>query len=75
MDAIMTITHYGQFREHVPQSPMIKAADFFYEQGGHVSSWGRSWEPILDCKTVGEARRKFAAAHNTTLSPIYDDEK
>ena len=69
------ITHYGLFRENVPGSPMIKTAELFNaqsENGRHT--WSHSWEPICNCSSVGEARRKFAEAKGVELSPIYDDE-
>lgn len=67
----MTLTHYGLFREHVPNSPMIKDADFFKSQGGLTQDWGKNWKPIFDANTIGDARRKFAAEHGVALSQIY----
>lgn len=71
----MSITHYGLFRPEVPNSPMIKDADFFIAQGGTRDSWGKSWKPIHDAASIGDARRKLAAKHGVPLSPIYGDEK
>lgn len=68
------VTHYGVFREQVPNSPMIKEADFFESQGGLTQDWGKRWEPIIGCSTIGEARRKIAEKYNAVLSPIYRDE-
>lgn len=65
------ITHYGLFRKHVPNSPMIKEAEFFISQKGNVEEWGKSWEPIEDCKTTGEARIKIANKYDVKLSHIY----
>ena len=67
-------THYGLFRAHVPESPMIKEAAFFARQGGLESIWGKAWEPIFGASTIGEARRKFAADKGVSLSLIYRDE-
>lgn len=69
------ITHYGLFRPQVPNSPMIKEVEFFKDQGGLLKEWGKSWEPIEDCTSIGEARRKIASKYNVTLSPIYYGEK
>ena len=68
------ITHYGLFRSHVPNSPMIKVADFFTEQGGLTENWGTPWEPIEDCTSIGHARRTLADKHGVTLSHIFQDE-
>lgn len=68
------ITHYGVFRPGAPSSPMIKEAEFFAEQGGHTQPWGTAWEPIRGATSIGDARRKFAAAHGVVLSSIYDRE-
>lgn len=68
------VTHYGLFRTVVPNSPMIKEADFFIRQGGLKEEWGRSWEPIEDAMSIGDARRKFAAKHRVALSSLYDEE-
>ena len=35
------ITHYGVFRESVPNSPGIKEAGFFVSQGGLKEDWGK----------------------------------
>lgn len=69
------ITHYGLWRPHVPNSPMIKEAQFFAGQGGLSQDWGKGWEPIDDAASVGDARRKFAAAHGAPLSHIYEGEQ
>lgn len=69
------VTHYGQFREQVPGSPMIKEAEFFKSQGGLTEPWGKHWEPIYDAKTCGDARRKIAAKYGATLSFLYLGEK
>lgn len=61
------------WREQVPNSPMVKEGDFFRSQGGNVKEWGRNWQPI-DARTIGDARRKIAAQHGVTLSPIYSGE-
>lgn len=68
------ITHYGLFRQHVPNSPMIKEADFFAEQGGLTQDWGKNWEPITGATSIGDARRKIATKYGVTLSPIYSGE-
>ena len=65
------ITHYGVFRKHVPDSPAIKEASLFIDQGGLIEDWGKNWEPIRGCKTIGDARRKFAASYKVKLSHIY----
>jgi len=67
-------THYGQFREVCPSSPMIKDASLFVRQGGLVEEWGKGWEPIYGASSIGDARRIFARSKNVTLSPLYDDE-
>lgn len=54
---------------------MIKEVNFFREQKGHKESWGKSWQEIHDCNTVGDARRKFASSYGEKLSFIYDNEK
>lgn len=66
-------THYG----HVNNAgvPFIKEASFFIQQGGLTEEWGQHWEPIYDCRSVGEARRTFAKQKHLTLSSIYDGEK
>lgn len=77
----MTITHYGLFRESVPNSPMIKEADFFREQrleskkSENDTHWYLAWEPIHDATSIGDARRKFAAAKGVELSHIYSREE
>lgn len=68
------ITQYGCWRQHVPNSPMIKDAAFFISQGGLRDEWGKHWQPIHDCATIGDARRKFAASYGAKLSHIYDGE-
>lgn len=68
------ITHFGLFRRHVPDSPMIKEAEFFVSQGGLTQSWGTGWTPIYEATSIGDARRKFALAHGVALSLIYQDE-
>ena len=68
------VTHYGFYRADVPQSPMIKDACMFREQNGHFSEWGKAWEPIYDCNTIGDARRKFAELKGIKLAAIYDGE-
>lgn len=68
------ITHYGLYREHVPNSPGIKEAHFFEEQkrtSNPEETWWKAWEPIEDAKSIGDARRKFAAMKGVTLSHIY----
>lgn len=65
-----TAPFYVLWREHVPNSPMVKEGNFFRQQGGLTDDWGKSWEPI-DAKTVGDARRKFAESRGVTLSHIY----
>ncbi len=69
------VTHYGLFRSVAPNSPMIKEADFFIGQGGLREEWGRSWEPIEDATSIGDARRKFAAKHGVALSSLYGGEE
>lgn len=69
------ITHYGLFRPDVPGSPAIKEAAFFRSQGGLEKRWGRSWEPIEDATSIGDARRKMAEKYGVKLSHIYMDEK
>lgn len=69
------ITHYGLFRTAVPESPMIKEAEFFKSQGGLVDAWGKNWEPIINATSIGNARRQFALAKGVRLSPIYHGEK
>lgn len=66
-----TITHYGLFRKQVPNSPMIKEAEFFHQQGGLVEKWGESWEAIHSAISVEDARRKFAESKGVVLSSIY----
>lgn len=73
----MTITHYGLYRREVPNSPMIKEANFFEEQKNRSKpgeSWFKNWEPIEDANTIGDARRKIAKKYNVELSHIYLDE-
>lgn len=69
------VTHYGLFRPQVPASPMIKEAEFFASQGGLTEDWGKSWEPIHDALSVGDARRKIAEKYSVTLSHIYFGER
>lgn len=75
------ITHYGLFRESVPQSPMIKTADYFLilkensRRDHPKDDWWKSWEPIHDCETIGDARRKLAEKYGVKLSHIYWGEK
>jgi len=61
------------WREHVPNSPMVKEGNFFREQGGLTSDWGKHWEPI-QASSIGDARRKIAKHHGISLSPIYAGE-
>ena len=68
-------THFCLFRESVPESPMVKEAGFFISQGGLKEDWGKHWEPVYDCETVGDARRKFAESKGVKLSHIYWSEK
>lgn len=65
------ITHYGLFRKDVPNSPMIKDAEFFQSQGGLTEDWGQNWEPINDADSISSARHQFAKSKGVTLSPIY----
>lgn len=69
------ITHYGLFRENIPHSPMIKEASFFESEGGLKDNWGKTWEPIEDASSIGDARRKLAKKYNVELSWIYFDEE
>lgn len=69
------ITHYGLFRKDVPNSPMVKEAKFFEQQGGLTEAWGKNWEPIRGAKSIGDARRKFATSKGVELSSIYIGEK
>jgi hypothetical protein len=69
------ITHYGLYRQQVPNSPMIKEALFFEQQGGLKDPWGGAWEPIYNAASVGDARRKFAASKGVELSHIYFGEE
>lgn len=68
------ITHYGLFRSIAPQSPMIKEAGFFRDQGGLSEEWGKTWEPIENATGIGDARRKIAIKYGVNLSHIYDGE-
>lgn len=75
----MTITHMGLHRPHVPNSPMVKEKSFFDSQVADTDPkdedpWWTHWEPIEDCATIGEARRKIAAKYGNTLSHIYHGE-
>lgn len=69
-----TAPYYVCWRPHVPNSPMVKEGNFFRSQGGLTGEWGTHWEPIV-ATSIGDARRKCAAAHGETLSPIYSGEK
>lgn len=74
----MAVTHYGLWRDNVPNSPMIKEASFFLEQKAQSrpgETWHAAWEPIEDCETIGQARRKMAEKYGHPLSHIYSDEK
>lgn len=74
-------SHYGCFREAFPGSPMIKEASYFLEQKEESlrdyphEKWFEDWEPIYNCNTIGEARRKIAEKYGVTLSHIYFGEK
>lgn len=68
------VTHYGLYRESAPDSPMVKEAEFFKSQGGLKADWGKAWEPIEDCNTIGDARRKFAESKGVRLSSLYANE-
>lgn len=71
------ITHYGFFRSEAPNSPLIRDAETFTEQEETLKQEFQDgvWEPIEDCKTNGEARRKFAASKHVALDSRFWGEK
>lgn len=72
----MAVTHYGHV--NAGQAVFIKTAAFFLEQKRQSrpgETWHSAWEPIEDCETIGQARRKYAKAKGVELSHIHDGER
>jgi hypothetical protein len=81
VSTVQKITHYGLFRTGIPESPMVKEADFYLAQREESlrtnpkDNWHLNWEPLYDCETIGQARRSIAARYNVKLSKAYSDKE
>lgn len=61
-EASKTPTHYVHFNG---AAHFVKEAEFFQDQGGLTSEWGKAWKPVV-ALSIEDARKMSEEMHRGT---------